>query len=86
MLFPPRLAHASHAHVDPRLLVNLKQGSYFTLIPKHRPTDFVPRWFAGNIYDLEHALSASADLSGLTSTSGQLEYELFVSGDYEVTV
>jgi hypothetical protein len=87
MLVPPTITEASSdPHIDPRILVNLTQGSYFTLKPKNCPPNFVPRWVAGNIYDLERALPACVDLSGSISTPGHLEYELFVSGDYEVTI
>lgn len=86
-LFPPSLGETSSTlHIDPRVLVELKQGSYFTMKPKHCPANFVPRWFVGNIYDLERAVPACVDLSGPISTTDPLEYELFVSGDYEVTV
>ncbi|KAJ2931423.1 hypothetical protein H1R20_g5707, partial [Candolleomyces eurysporus] len=40
----------------------------------------VPKWYAGNIYDLPRSLPQSVELP--RSSTG--EYQLFVSGDYEI--
>lgn len=85
-LFPPTSTEASTFHVDPRILVDLKQGSYFALRPKECAAEYVHRWFAGNIYDLERSLPVCVELPASTPSSDRLEYELFVSGDYEVTI
>lgn len=81
-VYPP----TSSLHTDPpNLLIDLIQGSYFTLKEKSQASDFVPQWFAGNIYDLDHALPHSVPLPVAPSMTGEpTEYELFISGDYEV--
>ncbi|KAG2020554.1 hypothetical protein CC2G_005880 [Coprinopsis cinerea AmutBmut pab1-1] len=65
---------------QPKLLVHLHQGSYFTVIPLNPSPSTVPRWYAGNIYDMGRTLPQVVTLP----PSDTLEYQLFVSGDYEI--
>ena len=70
----------------PQLLVDLKQASYFALRPQEQDISaFVPEWCAGNIYDLERPLPHVVDLPTPPSTKNPTKYDLFVSGDYEVS-
>ncbi|EAU88408.2 hypothetical protein CC1G_05174 [Coprinopsis cinerea okayama7 len=55
-------------------------GSYFTVIPLNPSPSTVPRWYAGNIYDMGRTLPQVVTLP----PSDTLEYQLFVSGDYEI--
>ncbi|KAL1691452.1 hypothetical protein GGG16DRAFT_53664 [Schizophyllum commune] len=59
-----------------RLLVNLIQGSYFTILPRGE-SGVEPQWYAGNIYDL----SASQPQSVPVEPG---EYDIWVAGDYEI--
>ncbi|KAL1730124.1 hypothetical protein EV714DRAFT_284474 [Schizophyllum commune] len=59
-----------------RLLVNLVQGSYFTILPRGK-SGLEPQWYAGNIYDL----SASQPQSVPVEPG---EYDIWVAGDYEI--
>lgn len=69
----------------PRLLVQLKQGSFFTLRPQTQPiSSFVPEWYAGNIYDMEQAQSRVVLLPENPSLLEPTSYDVFISGDYEV--
>lgn len=69
----------------PRLLVQLKQGSFFTFRPQTQPiSSFVPEWYAGNIYDMERAQSHVVLLPGNLSLLEPTSYDVFISGDYEV--
>lgn len=86
-VFPPSSA-ASGTQNMPHLLVNLVQGSYFTVLPVEIEThgEYVPEWHAGNIYNLERALPRAANLPTPPSLTQPTVYDLFVSGDYEVRV
>ena len=70
----------------PRILVHLKQGSFFALRPlgvDH--SSFIPVWYPGNIYDLECAPPLAVDLPVSPSLTEPTKYEIFVSADYEVS-
>lgn len=83
---PP--AHFTGELGPPRLLVTLKQGSFFTIVPRNLSSSdsTIPpsRWHAGNIYDMERALPHPVDLPSEPSPNGPTIYDFFVSGDYEV--
>ena len=69
----------------PRILVHLKQGSFFALRPQgvvH--SSFIPVWYPGNIYDLERAPPLVIDLPVSPSLTEPTKYDIFVSADYEV--
>ncbi|TBU28927.1 hypothetical protein BD311DRAFT_757466 [Dichomitus squalens] len=69
----------------PRLLVDLDQGSFFTLLPSDNKDDkFVPEWHAGNIYALGRAPPNAVSLPYPPSTDSPTTYEIVVSGDYEI--
>ena len=70
---------------DLDILVHLHQGSYFTVLPKELGTsseDVTPKWYSGNIYDIPRSLPQLVELP--PSETG--EYQLLVSGDYEVPI
>ncbi|TDL27220.1 hypothetical protein BD410DRAFT_713943 [Rickenella mellea] len=72
----------------PRLLVDLVQGSYFTLVPRndhdHTSKPFIPEWHAGNIYDMRRSLPSAVNLPTAPSFEQPTHYDLVVSGDYEI--
>ncbi|KAL0578240.1 hypothetical protein V5O48_003735 [Marasmius crinis-equi] len=69
----------------PHLLVQIIQGSYFTILPKNDACKVAtPKWYAGNIYNMERALPRAVELPCAPSTVAPTTYHLFVSGDYEV--
>ena len=72
----------------PNFLVELKGGSFFTLVPadvewKQRH-DFVPEWYSGNIYQVDCAPPHLVNLPTVPSAVSPTVYHLYVSGDYEV--
>lgn len=72
----------------PNLLVKLKGGSFFTLVPadvdwKQRH-DFVPEWYSGNIYQVDCAPPHLVNLPTVPSAVSPTVYYLYLSGDYEV--
>jgi hypothetical protein len=72
----------------PNFLVELKGGSFFTLVPadvewKQRH-DFVSEWYSGNIYSVDPAPPHSVNLPTVPSAVSPTVYYLYVSGDYEV--
>ena len=82
----PQVDTNSQINQSPRLLVELKQGSYFTLRPQNQPlSSFVPEWYAGNIYDMERAQSRVVLLPDTPSLLEPTSYDVFISGDYEVS-
>ncbi|KAF9557681.1 hypothetical protein CPC08DRAFT_774315 [Agrocybe pediades] len=82
-LHPP--ANSSVSRAIPQLLVNIKQGSYFTLRPRFGDVQsFTPVWYAGNIYDIERALAHVVDFPAPPSFDTPSEYDLYISGDYEI--
>lgn len=73
---------------SPRLLVYLKQGSFFALLPRETLTEYMEnmavKWHVGNIYEMERAPPNSVEFPVLPSLTKPTIYDLFVSGDYEV--
>jgi hypothetical protein len=72
----------------PNFLIELKGGSFFTLVPadvewKQR-RDFVPEWYSGNIYQVDCAPPHLVSLPTVPSAVSPTVYHLYVSGDYEV--
>ena len=80
-MIPP--AKAGSEAAVPRILVQLKQGSYFTILPIDE-TRRTPEWYLGNIYDMEQVLPRVVDLPTSPDPTNPTEYEIFISGDYEV--
>jgi hypothetical protein len=72
----------------PNLLVELKRGSFFTIVPsdvgREQRHDFVPEWHSGNIYEVDCAPPHFVGLPTVPSALSPTEYHLYVSGDYEV--
>ncbi|KAG7092176.1 hypothetical protein E1B28_008545 [Marasmius oreades] len=68
----------------PRLLVQLIQGSYFTILPENVEERKVPKWYAGNIYNMERALPRVVELPLPPSLNIPTTYHIYVSGDYEI--
>ncbi len=72
----------------PNFLVELKGGSFFTLVPadvewKQRH-DFAPQWYSGNIYQVDCAPPHLVNLPTVPCAVSPTVYHLYVSGDYEV--
>jgi hypothetical protein len=44
-----------------------------------------PEWYAGNIYDMERALPRVVSLPTSPDLMNPTQYEIFISGDYEVS-
>lgn len=71
----------------PNLHVQLTGGSYFTIISsselESESSKEIPRWYSGNIYDIEPALPHIIQLPELSRDKPTI-YDIFISGDYEV--
>ncbi|KAJ3842899.1 hypothetical protein F5878DRAFT_348438 [Lentinula raphanica] len=67
----------------PYIRVQLVGGSYFTIIASDSANK-TPRWYSGNIYDMERALPRVIDLPEAPSLDEPTTYDIFVSGDYEI--
>lgn len=75
--------------VPPYLLVDLLQGSFFTILPATKDGNAslilnAPEWYAGNIYAMGNAPPQAVILPEAPSITLPTTYDLFVSGDYEV--
>ncbi|KAI0698480.1 hypothetical protein BC835DRAFT_1268955 [Cytidiella melzeri] len=72
----------------PQLLLDVQQGAFFALRPSessdHALEEFVPSWYAGNIYAMGAAPPHSLLLPTKPSATEATVYELFVSSDYEI--
>jgi hypothetical protein len=85
-LLPP---HGISVKAPPRLHVQLVQGSFFCVMPVMTSMDIqfeglMPKWYSGNIYDMEQAPRQIIDLPTPPSPTAPTTYDFFVSGDYEV--
>jgi len=86
-IYPPHSDSSSLAK-PPLLLVHLRQGSYFAVIPSNENRyiqQLAPEWHSGDIYAMERALPRVVNLPYLPSTTSPTKYDVLVSGDYEVT-
>ncbi|KAH9901635.1 hypothetical protein C8Q73DRAFT_678452 [Cubamyces lactineus] len=85
-VYPPTTRGDSEK--PPRLLVDLEQGSFFTVVPespvKAQDDAIVPEWHAGNIYAMGRSPANIVSLPVAPSTSEPTTYSIFVSGDYEI--
>lgn len=84
---PPSLSSQNQGAEPPRLLVELLEGSFFTILPSHDArglAESIPKWYLGNIYALNPALPQTVPLPIAPSLREPTTYEIFVSGDYEV--
>ena len=70
----------------PRVLVELNQGSYFTILPRKTEDQIIPEWYSGNIYSMHRAPPTAVKLLGALNMDGPTIFDVFVSGDYEVGV
>lgn len=72
----------------PNFLVELKGGSFFTLVPAdvewRQRRDFVPEWYSGNIYQVDSAAPHLVKFPTVPSAVSPTVYHLYISGDYEV--
>ncbi|KAI0362755.1 hypothetical protein OH77DRAFT_1389445 [Trametes cingulata] len=86
-VYPPTQAQKPSAN-PPRLLVNLIQGSFFTILPVNvedlSTPALVPEWHAGNIYGMSRSPPNSVVLQIPPSITSPTTYSIFVSGDYEI--
>ncbi|PIL23730.1 hypothetical protein GSI_13480 [Ganoderma sinense ZZ0214-1] len=76
----------SHSLSEPQLLVNLFQGSFFTILPSPDAVGeaVIPEWHAGNIYALGKAPPNALKLPHPPSLDSPTTYQIVVSGDYEI--
>jgi len=79
---PPSSGHVAF----PRLLINLIQGSFFTILPAGAAERQLcdPAWHAGNVYDMERALPRAVQLPLPPYLKKPTVYHIIVSGDYEI--
>jgi hypothetical protein len=69
----------------PNLFLQIKKGSFFTLIPADVENHvFIPEWFSGNIYEVDYAPSHLVRFPTVPSPVSPTVYHLYISGDYEV--
>jgi hypothetical protein len=84
---PPR-SDSQPPPAVPNFVVELKGGSFFTLVPAdiewEQRHDFVPEWYSGNIYQVDCAPPHLVNLPTVPSAVSSTVYHLYVSGDYEV--
>ncbi|KAI9446617.1 hypothetical protein H4582DRAFT_2069921 [Lactarius indigo] len=85
-VLPPRSDSDSQTPPTvPNLLVQIKKGSFFTLIPTDVEDHvFIPEWYSGNIYEVDYAPSHLVGFPTVPSPVSPTMYHLYISGDYEI--
>ncbi|THH15894.1 hypothetical protein EW146_g4658 [Bondarzewia mesenterica] len=63
--------------VLPNLIVDLKQGSFFTILPQSKG-DIVPQWYSGNIYAMERAPPKTVRFPVLPARNKPTTYDVFI--------
>lgn len=80
------------SHVDlnnqciPQIQVSVVQGAFFTVVPSHAKSHFVPRWYAGDIYGMSASTPQTVQFPEQPSLTDPTVYNLYISGDYEVSL
>lgn len=84
IIHPPTGSSAPHA--PPKLRIKLTRGSFFAVVPSNGNISGLdsPRWYTGNVYDLEEAPTQIVELPNLPSAEFITDYTVYISGDYEV--
>lgn len=84
---PPR--SSTNGMSIPRMLFQLTQGTYFTVLPKNFPENspgaFVPEWQTGNVYAMHRSTENTVDMRDHISRDNSTAFDVFISGDYEVS-
>ncbi|KAI9509953.1 hypothetical protein F5148DRAFT_672519 [Russula earlei] len=87
-VIPPPRSDPQLPPAVPNLLVELKKGSFFSLVPAdfewEQRREFVPEWYSGNIYEVDYASPHLVKFPTAPSTVSPTVYHLYVSGDYEI--
>ncbi|KAH9004981.1 hypothetical protein EDB86DRAFT_3037142 [Lactarius hatsudake] len=85
-VLPPRSYSDSQTPPTiPNLLLRIKKGSFFTLVPTDVEDHvFIPEWYSGNIYEVDHAPSHLVRFPTVPSPVSPTVYHLYISGDYEI--
>ena len=68
----------------PALIADVRSASYFSIIPDTPNVNHIPRWHAGNIYNLPNTPSQVIQLPTAPKSRNSTTYHLIVSGDYEI--
>ncbi|KAH9079250.1 hypothetical protein EDB83DRAFT_2513796 [Lactarius deliciosus] len=85
-VLPPRSDSDSQTPPTiPNFLLQIKKGSFFTLVPTDVEDHvFIPEWYSGNIYEVDHAPSHLVRFPTVPSPVSPTVYYLYISGDYEI--
>ncbi|EJD02092.1 uncharacterized protein FOMMEDRAFT_157287 [Fomitiporia mediterranea MF3/22] len=78
---PPRTKNPRP--LQPKLRVELTQGSFFTILPREA-TGVHPEWHPGNIYGMAHAAPNTVELPGVLNPDKPTTFDFYISGDYEI--
>ncbi|KAI0781232.1 hypothetical protein BD413DRAFT_600635 [Trametes elegans] len=87
IVHPPSHPGVESESPPPRLLVELIQGAFFTVLPVNTGEEqlaIAPEWHAGNIYALSRSQPNAVKLPTPPSAYEPTTYDIFVSGDYEI--
>ncbi|KDQ60583.1 hypothetical protein JAAARDRAFT_76873 [Jaapia argillacea MUCL 33604] len=84
-VYPPE-NQMSDVGNPPRLLVDLVQGAFFTILPSsvEDRVGLTPEWFTGNIYAMERPMPQNVRLPTAPSVTAPTKYDIFINGDYEI--
>ncbi|KAI0057117.1 hypothetical protein BV25DRAFT_1974045 [Artomyces pyxidatus] len=85
-VYPPEHSN-ENSTITPNLLVELKQGSFYTILPAEDTNAYSKNafeWYSGNIYATEGSPPHIVRFPVPPSTKRPTKYLLYVSGDYEI--
>ncbi|PVG01691.1 hypothetical protein CPB86DRAFT_698784 [Serendipita vermifera] len=80
---PPSSAH-QEVQVPTYIKANIRQASFFAIIPQNQSSDYTPKWHNGNIYDLSNSPDQIIELPHSPDTNEVTIYHLIVSADSEI--
>ncbi|CAG8609159.1 1550_t:CDS:2 [Acaulospora colombiana] len=70
--------------VPTSIIANIRQASFFAIIPEEQYPNYTPKWHNGNIYDLPNSPDQIIELPNLPDTSKTTIYHIVISADSEI--
>lgn len=85
-IYLPALSAAPHAATKLRVKAQADTGLVFAVVPSNGDISGLdaPRWYTGNIYDMEQAPTQIVELPNVPSAYSITDYIIYISGNYEV--
>jgi len=82
-IYPP-LQGEAEVLCPPLLVTDVRQVSFFSIVPDNFPANYTPKWHTGNIYNLPGSPAQLVELPTPPSRFQATKYHVFASADYEI--